>query len=251
MSSTIGSLSYAAGAYFLSLSKIANPAPGSQLIHGFASSPADLFALSALIEIVSIGILVMVIRKKEAPLQNVSSRDPGNAKVSSGGKVWNVLRTVLSFAVAEFSNGLGNGLFTQLAPLWFYLRFGISIAAVGQIFAGAGVITAFLILFSTRIEKRMGQTKPIFLMRAGYGALLFATALAPSLIAALILYYTSLILARIAAPIQQSLVFTRVQKEEWARGSSMIAISNLAGTSIGPLFGSFFLLNVNIPLPMM
>ncbi len=135
-------------------------------------------------------------------------------------------------------------------PLWFYLRFQISLNTLGQIFAISGVITALLILLSPRIERLLGAVNSIFYGRTGFAVLLVFMAYIPSFNAALLIYYISLVFARVAAPIQQSLVFATIDKENWTRVTGMIGMANSVGGIISPIVGAFLLLDVNVVLPL-
>ncbi len=252
LSSVIGALSFAAGAYFLSTLNI----PRSELVISPLTNgslnlakPSTVFAISAITQLLAAVLLLRVKNKSSVISDNAAPRGGPSGGPQDRSTAVAVFRQAFSLIAAEFSNGLGNGIFTQLVPLWLYVRFGISLGEVAEIFSVVGVLTAFIVLASPRLESRIGSINAIFAARSLSGALLVVTALAPSLVVALIPYFASLVFSRVSLPIQQSFVFAKVSRGEWTRGASMIATANVAGTVIGPTLGAFLLLNVNPGLP--
>lgn len=246
MSSLIGAISYSAGAYFLGVVDV----PKSMMVLSPITSgidlrsPSTLFAICALTQVAA-ALILLLVRRSPGEARKEAQRSGQEAARSMGG----VFRRASFLVTAEFANGLGMGLFSQIAPLWFYLRFSLSLGTVGLIFASVGLITAFVVIVSPRVESRLGQANAIFLARAGAGALLVATALAPTLETALVPYFLSTALARLVAPVQQSFVFTWVDRAEWTNAASLIATANVVGAAIGPFVGAILLLDVNLALP--
>ncbi len=253
LSAVIGALSFSAGSFLLSIAGI----PTSKMVVSPVSlanmsleSPSTLFALSAIIQLIAALVLLAVKEERPHRVETVTSdatqehQPPGAAE-----SLVRVVRQAYLFVIAEFSSGLGNGLFTQLIPLWFYLRFHISLAAVGAIFASVGVVAAFMVLISPGLERVLGSKNSIFLARGSAAVLLLLTAFAPSLPLALVPYFLYIIFTRLAVPIQQSFVFSKIDKADWTRAASQIAAASGVGLAIGPLFGALLLLDVNPALP--
>ncbi|HZW84303.1 MAG TPA: MFS transporter [Nitrososphaerales archaeon] len=248
LSSLIGAVSFSVGAYFLSVVDI----PKSMMVLNPVTSgpnlqsPATLFAVCAVTQFIAAIVLSFV---RRTPKETTPT--PGGTTDSTTGRrsIFGVFRRASFLVVAEFANGLGMGLFSQIAPLWFYLRFNLSLGTVGLIFASVGLLTAFVVVISPRVESKLGQSNAIFLARTGAGLLLVATAFAPTLTTALIPYFVSTSLARLVSPVQQSFVFTRIARSEWTNAASIIATANVVGAAVGPLVGAILLLDVNLALP--
>ncbi len=249
LSSVIGALSFSAGALLLSFAAVPlsrmviSPVSTSNLS---LSSPSSLFAFSAVFQLSAAIILLGV--KGDRPQPSVQSPSPAAGAVRSLGRV---VRQAYLFVIAEFLNGLGSALFTPLVPLWFYVRFGISLTTVGAIFASVGVIAALMVLLSPKLESVFGSTSSIFLARGVSAVLLLFTAFAPTLVLALAPYLLYVIMVRLAVPIQQSFVFSKVGRAEWTRAANQVATANGVGATIGPLIGAFLLLDVNPALPFL
>ncbi len=275
LGSVTGTLSFAAGAYFLDLIKLpTTPEFVPLTLSSFATdSVSFLFILSGVLQLAATVLLLPVparhlqgaAPRSRSPVANStdlratassssplssSSSETAVAKGAGQARLGAALRQASRFVSAEFSNGFANGLFQRYMPLWFYLRFQISLNTLGQIFAISGVITALLILLSPKIERLLGAVNSIFYGRTGFAVLLVFMAYVPSFNAALLIYYISLVFARVAAPIQQSLVFATIDKENWTRVTGMIGMANSVGGIISPILGAFLLLDVNVVLPL-
>ncbi|HKT22167.1 MAG TPA: hypothetical protein VJR06_06130, partial [Nitrososphaerales archaeon] len=209
------------------------------------SSPSTLFTISAVFQLVAATVLLGVTGDQPTRPAAAGLGTTRAETTSFAG----VVRQAYQFVIAEFFNGLGSGLFTQLVPLWFYVRFDISLAAVGAIFASVGVIAALMVLISPRLESVFGSRNSIFMARGGSAVLLMITAFAPTLALALVPYLLYVIMVRLAVPIQQSFVFSKVDRAEWTRAANQVATANGVGAAIGPLIGAFLLLDVNPALP--
>jgi hypothetical protein len=254
VSAILGTLSYAFGAYFLSFAKVLNVEDISGLASDVGRQESGLFVLGAIMQLLS-GIILFAVSKKKTSRDETSYLNEAHVvpkisegEVSAKTSLTNVMVKAHKFVIAEFLNGFGNGLFLRLIPLWFFVKFALGVETIGEIVALAGVITASFVLLSAHFERIAGSTNSIFLARSAYAFLVISMALSPSLPVAISLYYVSLIVSRIAVPIQQSLVFTRIPAEDWTRASGMVGVANSLGGSLGPLLGAYLLLEVNVSL---
>ena len=254
LSSVIGALAFSGGSFFLSL---ANTSGQDMVISPVSfgnlslASPSTLFALSAVIQLVAAVVLLGVKGDKPLKVEAVPTTDAAAGPPATGtpDSLAGVVSKSYLFVLAEFAAGLGNGLFTQLVPLWFYVRFNISLAAVGAIFASVGVVAALMVLISPKLESSLGSRNSIFFARGCSAALLLATAFAPSLAVALVPYFLYIVFTRLVVPIQQSFVFSKIDRAEWTRAASQVAAASGIGAAIGPVLGAFLLLDVNAALP--
>ncbi|MDH2900827.1 MAG: MFS transporter [archaeon] len=246
LGSMIGSLSFSAGAYFLNVIQVPD-----QQTHEVSSSLSRstiqlLFVISIVMFLAAIVPLLFTRNRLALKDKEISQIEP-----SKWGEIVTILRRSYAFLIAEFLNGLGNSLYVQLLPLWMFLRFGISVGTVGQIFAVAGAITAFMILFSPKLETRIGSIRAISFARVCVALALVGIAFAPIFAIVLVLYFSTLILSRISSRIQQSLVFRMTPEKDWSRTFGSIGMVYLIGATIGPVIGAFLLLDVNSALPFL
>ena len=246
LSAILGTLAFAAGSVYLGIVGVGTT--GLKLQPGFSGnlgldSPLGYFLLAILAQFVAVGMISLVSSRRgtasTVPTRSHEGRSP----------MGHVIRESLRFIVAESCNGFGSGLFQRFVPLWFFLRFNIGVTSVAAIFAVAGVITAFLTLSSRWVELRLGAANSVFASRVGFGVSLLGLAIAPTLPVALAIYYASLVVSRVSAPIQQSFVFASIPSADWTRANSTVATSFAFANTIGPLIGAFLLLNVNLDLP--
>ena len=248
ISAILGTLSFAAGAYFLTFANFSNVSSFLGVLSAQGKQQSGLFVLGAVIQIISAIIIVGVPTTK---VKHGSSSPkiawPENTAERTK-SFFEVMKQARKFVVAELLNGFGNGLFLRLIPLWFFVKFSLSAATIGEITAIAGIITAFVLLLSPRLERMVGPTGSVLFGRGAYAFLVVVMAIVPSLVTALILYYVTLVVSRVAAPIQQSFVFTKIPKEDWTRTSGMVGTANSIGSSLGPILGAYLLLEVNTSL---
>ena len=154
-------------------------------------------ALFALTLVLGLAMLVVMAPVREKPRR----RDPASGRAIMSNASW---RAVGKLSLAGGLNGLGMGFVTGFLPIWFHLRFGVGVAAVGALMAGVGLLAGPAFAAATALARRLGEVRTITVFR-GLAPLLLATIpLAHSFTAAAAAYVTAMVCTMAPMPIRQS-----------------------------------------------
>jgi MFS family permease len=147
--------------------------------------PADayrpLFALAAVLSLVSFALLAVGKDTKNDLAPRVSQRDRSTERRREN---WLIRRLVIANAL----NGVGLGLTGPLISYWFALRFHQGPGAIGPMMAISFLLAAGSSLFSRWLMRWMSVVRTIVVMRSAGLILLLALPFAPSFVLASVLY---------------------------------------------------------------
>lgn len=136
--------------------------------------------------------------------------------------------------------GLGAGMLVRLFSLWFYLRFSLDIATIGNFFAISQVLTSIGYLFSARIAARAGTVKTIVITEALAVVMLLLLPLSFSPLMAIVIYISRSVLMNMTFPIMNSFTMGIIRSGERATASSIIQLFDSGPRSFGPAIGGYF-----------
>ena len=123
-------------------------------------------------------------------------------------------RIVLKLSALFSLDSMGGGLVVQsLLVLWLYKRFGLSVAAAGQIFFLAGLCGAFSQLASSWLAARIGLIETMVYTHLPANALLVAAGLMPNATLAVVCLLGRMCLSNMDVPARQSYVMSVVPPE--------------------------------------
>lgn len=168
-------------------------------------------------------------------------------------------RTVLSraswAAVGKLSlagalNGLGMGFVTGFLPIWFNLRFGVGVAAVGALMAGVGLLAGPAFATATRVARRWGEVRAITFFRGIAPLLLAAMPLAPTFTAAAAVYVAAMAFTMAPMPIRQSFAMGVVEERERASATGIRATAVRLPSAVSPALTGYLLDAGDLGLPL-
>ena len=147
-------------------------------------------------------------------------------------------------------NGAGLGIAIPLLPLWFELRFNITVSFVGEIFTFAYIATA---IGSYVSGKYMNTAKfraitVSSVTRIFQGALLLVIAFSPFVVLALCLYSLRSGIAGLGAPMRSAISVRGIGKEDFGAASSIQGVSTRGSQMTSGAAG--YLMDIYFPLPL-
>jgi predicted MFS family arabinose efflux permease len=148
-------------------------------------------------------------------------------------------------------DAFGGGFIAQsFAAYWFYLRFGIDPARLGQIFFWANLLAGLSALVAARLAARFGLIRTMVWTHLPSNVLLILIPLMPTLPLAVALLLVRFSISQMDVPTRQSYVVSVVAPEERAAAGGITGIARTLGAAISPLFvGVLFARSSTISVP--
>jgi MFS family permease len=151
-------------------------------------------------------------------------------------------RIVYGLAALFSLDSLGGGLVVQsLLALWLFERFGLSLAAAGQIFFWTGLLTSVSYFAAVRLAQRIGLVNTMAFTHLPANACLAALPFAPSLWVAIALLLMRGLLSQMDVPARSSYVMAVVTPAERPAAASVTALPRSLAAAIGPLISGYLL----------
>lgn len=151
------------------------------------------------------------------------------------------LRQIFRFSLTLGLVGFASGIAVQLLSLWFKQMYRVDEAVLGPWFAAAEITSLVVVPIIPRLVKAIGSPKTVLTTQAFSAIFLASMILAPSYELAGFLYIIRNFFMNISWPIQQSYLMGTVTADERASASAITYTIWGIGSSIGPLFGGYFL----------
>jgi MFS family permease len=142
-----------------------------------------------------------------------------------------VARLALLFSVDAFAGGL---LVNSLLTLWLIQRFGLSLAAAGQFFFWAGLLSAGSQLAAAPIARRIGLLNTMVFTHIPSSVCLIAAAFTPSLPLALALLLLRSALSQLDVPTRSAYVMAVVTPPERPAAASFTAVPRSLAAAVAP-----------------
>jgi len=158
-----------------------------------------------------------------------------------------VMRLAGLFALDAFGGGF---VVQSFAAYWFYLRFGVSPAALGGIFFGANVLAGFSALAATRLAARFGLVKTMVYTHLPSNILLILVPLMPNVGLAITMLLLRFSISQMDVPTRQSYTMSVVRPEERSAAAGMLGVARTTGAAIAPVFAGLLFANphlINLP----
>jgi MFS family permease len=133
-------------------------------------------------------------------------------------KSWGVVK---KFSIVSLT-GMGAGMLIPLLPLWYSLKFGVSVSAIGPLYGSIFLMTAIASLFTPALARRKGSIFAIVIPDLAGVAVLLAMPFAPDYLIAGVLMVGRSLLANMYTPIYQSFMMGQITPEERATSASII-----------------------------
>lgn len=149
-----------------------------------------------------------------------------------------VTRLALLFSVDAFAGGL---VVNSLLSLWLMQRFGLSIAAAGQFFFWAGLLSAGSQLAAAPLSRRIGLLNTMVFTHIPSSVCLIGAAFATSLPVALTLLLMRSALSQMDVPTRTAYVMAVVTPAERPAAASFTSVPRSLAAAAGPtLAGALF-----------
>ena len=160
-----------------------------------------------------------------------------------------VLKLSALFALDAFGGGF---VVQSFAAYWFYLRFGVSPAALGAIFFGANVFAGISALLASRLSSRFGLVKTMVFTHLPSNILLILVPLMPNLSLAILALLLRFSISQMDVPTRQSYTMAIVRPEERSSAAGITGVARTTGAAIAPVFaGILFARPTLINLPFL
>ncbi|RQS14526.1 MFS transporter [Burkholderia sp. Bp8998] len=149
-----------------------------------------------------------------------------------------VMRLAMLFSVDAFAGGL---VINSLLSLWLMQRFGLSIAAAGQFFFWAGLLSAGSQLAAAPLSRRIGLLNTMVFTHIPSSVCLIGAALAPSLPLTLTLLLMRSALSQMDVPTRTAYVMAVVTPAERPAAASYTSVPRSLAAAVAPtLAGGLF-----------
>lgn len=145
-----------------------------------------------------------------------------------------VLRLAMLFCVDSFAGGLA---INALMALWFFQRFGLSLAATGSFFFWAGLLSAASQLIAPKVAERIGLVNTMVFTHIPASVCLIAAAFVPNLELAFALLFLRALLSQMDVPVRSAFVMEVVTPAERAAAASFTAVPRSLASAISPTIG--------------
>jgi len=182
-----------------------------------------------------VGLLVWLLyRRIPEPPAHARPVPPASLGVSKGV----VFRLAALFSVDAFAGGL---VVNSLLALWLFQRFDLSMAAAGQFFFWAGLLTAFSQLAAPWTARRIGLLNTMVFTHIPSSVFLILAALADSLPWALGLLLARAALSQMDVPTRSAFVMAVVTPPERTAAASFTAVPRSLAAALSPSLGGALL----------
>jgi MFS family permease len=188
---------------------------------GFTSSFATLFGIflgGAAVQAVAYAIM----RAPAAPVRPPAGPLPSAPLIR---------RMAALFALDSFAGGF----VVQSLVAWFlHARFGMTLEALGAVFAGTQVLTGLSMLLASRAAARFGLLPTMVVSHLVSNGLLIAVAVAPTAASAVAFLLARHLLSQMDVPTRQAYVMAVVADEEREAAASLTNLSRTVAQAITP-----------------
>lgn len=115
-----------------------------------------------------------------------------------------ILKEIALYSIIRSTDGLAMSFVSSLAPLYFYLRFGVGSEDLAPVYAVARFLPIPLYFIAPIIVVRWGYVKPLIIVRAISGLSALCIAFSPSFILASLSFVICTLLIEVGVPVRQS-----------------------------------------------
>ena len=151
-------------------------------------------------------------------------------------------RVVLPLAALFSVDALAGGLIVQsLMALFFHLRFGVSLAALGVLFFGANLLAALSFLAAPLLARRFGLLNTMVFTHLPSNILLLLVPVMPSFPLAALTLLLRQTLSQMDVPTRQAYTMALVPDEERTAAASVTSLARSAGSSSSPVLAGLLL----------
>ncbi|MGH9066155.1 MAG: MFS transporter, partial [Acidimicrobiales bacterium] len=129
-------------------------------------------------------------------------------------------------------NGTAVGMFGPFVSYWFYRRYGVGAATIGELYAVISAATTVANLSAAGLGRKWGLIRTATGFRLAQAALLVPMVFAPTFALAGATYLVRMLAQRVSMPLRQSYVMAMADPAERARVAALSRLTS-QGTSAG------------------
>jgi MFS family permease len=205
--------------------------------YGSAGTFRVLFAIAFVILLVSV-ISLLFLKERRRPRKTSTVMKKESLSYS------------LRIIIPNIINGSAIGIAIPLLPLWFELRFHVSVSFVGEIFTFAYVATALGSYISGRYlnSEKISAIAVSSVARFFQGLLFIAIAFSPFVLIAFSLYALRSGIAGMGAPMRSAISVRGIGNEDYGAASSIQGIATRGSQMTSGLSG--YLMDTYLPSPL-
>jgi MFS family permease len=156
-----------------------------------------------------------------------------------------VLRLAALFALDAFAGGL---VVQTILSLWFHIRFGVPLTALGALFFGTNLLAAFSFPVAAWLAKRIGLLNTMVFTHLPSNFLLMLVPLMPSFLFAALCLLARQSLSQMDVPTRQAYTMTLVAPEERTAAASLTTMARSIALSLSPLLAGALLTGAALTL---
>ena len=228
----VASLSSIVGGFFLIMHGYLSP------YFGAVGTFRLLFGVSFMILLISF-VSLMLLKERKRPKK--TSRIMKKESFSY----------MMKIIIPNMINGAAIGVAIPLLPLWFELRFGVSVSFVGEIFTLAYIATALGSFISGKYlnSAQVRAVTVSSVTRFFQGLILILVAFSPLVVIAFTLYAVRSGIAGLGAPMRSAISVRGIGSEDYGTASSIQGMATRGSQMTSGLSG--YLMDVYFPAPLL
>lgn len=151
---------------------------------------------------------------------------------------WKIIRNLsILFAVDSFAGAL---VLQSLLAYWFYSRFGVSPATLGQLFFGANILAGCSALVAARVAARIGLINTMAFTHLPANVFLLLTPLMPTFPLAAMMLLLRYSTAQMDVPTRQAYLMAIVAPDERSAAAGVTALARTMASAFGPMVTGIF-----------
>jgi len=151
------------------------------------------------------------------------------------------------FAVDAFGGGF---IGQSILSYYFYTRFALNLATLGEIFFATQIVTALSFLLSERIARRIGLLRTMVFSHIPSNVFLIAVAFAPTPLSAVFLLLCRQSLSQMDVPARQSYTMAIVDESDRTATAGLTSSTRTVSSSISPAIAGYAIQAVWVGTPL-
>ena len=156
-----------------------------------------------------------------------------------------VLRLAALFALDAFAGGL---VVQTILSLWFHIRFGVPLAALGALFFGTNLLAALSFPVAAWLAKRIGLLNTMVFTHLPSNFLLMLVPFMPTFPLAALCLLARQSLSQMDVPTRQAYTMTLVAPDERTAAASLTTMARSVALSLSPLLAGALLTGAALTL---
>ncbi len=248
----VGVIAGAFGSLLAALPTLAHAHFGISIPGGFRL----VFWVIAILGVAMAAVTVPVREGAHAPAVQPATRggagDPPSSAASerrlglSPQSWWFVVR----FAGINGVNGLAVGMLGPFVVYWFYRRFAVSAAQLGQLFFVINLAAGLPNLLVGRISRRLGAVSTVVWARAISAVFLLLTVLMPTFAGAAVMYTLRAVSGALWIPVRQSYLMGLIEPRERATAAGLTNVPLQVTSLVSPYFAGLLMATMWLASPI-